>query len=124
MTYLALRFAHYVNGVAMPRQRLPRHVSSLSDNAITNGVHAITWTVPPFCNLYDRRIPEWRHDNFYLRYAVGIPLHEIQQAHAEAKRELLAVVEKQTGVRLPEDVMRCPRGAPRYISASICFLGP
>ena len=127
MTYLALRFAHYINGVAMRHGEVslgmfPRYPM----NAITNGVHAITWTVPAFCNLYDRRIPEWRHDNFYLRYAVGIPLHEIQQAHAEAKRELLAVVEKQTGVRLPEDVMTVgfARRATLYKRLDLLFSDP
>ncbi|MBI3303528.1 MAG: hypothetical protein HYZ72_15805 [Deltaproteobacteria bacterium] len=57
--------------------------------ARANGVHAVTWTVLPFRNLYDHHIPEWRHDNFYLRYAINIPLHEIQYAHAQAKRDLL-----------------------------------
>jgi len=106
MTYLALRFSHYINGVAMRHGEVslgmfPRYPM----NAITNGVHAITWTALPFRNLYDHRIPEWRHDNFYLRYVVGIPLHEIQQAHAEAKRDLLREVEKKAGVRLSADVM-------------------
>jgi len=95
-------------------------------NAITNGVHAITWTASPFRNLYDRRIPEWRHDNFYLRYAVGIPLHEIHQAHAEAKRGLLAEVEKRTGIRLPEDVMTVgfARRATLYKRLDLLFSDP
>ncbi len=127
MTYLALRFAHYINGVAMRHGEVslgmfPRYPM----NAITNGVHAFTWTSPPFRNLYDRRIPEWRHDNFYLRYAVGIPLHEIQQAHAEAKRRLLAEVEKQTGVRLLEDVMTVgfARRATMYKRLDLLFSDP
>jgi hypothetical protein len=51
-------------------------------DAITNGVHAVIWTSPPFADLFDRRIPEWRQDNFYLRYAVGISPHKIAEAHA------------------------------------------
>lgn len=127
MTYLALRFAHYINGVAMRHGQVslgmfPRYPI----NAISNGVHAFTWTSLPFRNLYDRRIPEWRHDNFYLRYAVGIPLHEIQQAHAEAKRRLLAEVEKQTGARLPEDVMTVgfARRATLYKRLDLLFSDP
>ncbi|MEX0979031.1 MAG: alpha-glucan family phosphorylase, partial [Pirellulales bacterium] len=42
----------------------------------------------------------WRKDNLYLRYAISIPLEEIQQAHAEAKRELLREVEGRSDVRL------------------------
>ncbi|MGH7479391.1 MAG: alpha-glucan family phosphorylase, partial [Candidatus Methylomirabilales bacterium] len=124
MTYLALRFANYTNGVAM------RHGEVSTDmfphypiNAITNGVHAVTWTAPPFRTLYDRRIPEWRYDNHYLRYAVGIPLHEIQQAHAEAKRELLDEVEKRTGVRLNQAAMTLgfARRATPYKRADLLF---
>jgi len=32
--------------------------------AITNGVHAGTWTSPPFQQLFDRYIPSWREDNY------------------------------------------------------------
>jgi starch phosphorylase len=60
--------------------------------SITNGVHSVTWTAPPFRALYDRRIPEWRRDGFALRYALEIPLPEIHEAHEEAKRQLLRVV--------------------------------
>jgi len=127
MTYLALRFAHYINGVAMRHGEVSLGMFlRYPINAISNGVHAFTWTSPPFRNLYDRRIPEWRHDNFYLRYAVGIPLHEIQQAHAEAKRSLLAEVEKQTGVRLPEDLMTVgfARRATVYKRLDLLFSDP
>ena len=38
-------------------------------DAITNGVHAATWTSPPFQTLFDQYIPGWREDNFSLLYA-------------------------------------------------------
>ena len=41
----------------------------------------------------------------YLRYAIGIPLQEIAEAHTQAKRMLLAEVERQTGVSLPEHIL-------------------
>lgn len=103
MTYLALRFSGYVNGVAMRHGEISTGMfPGYPIDAITNGVHAVTWTSPAFADLFDRDIPEWRRDNFYLRYAVGISLHEIAAAHAQAKQTLLAEVERQTGVRLPE----------------------
>uniref|UniRef100_A0A7V4G6F8 glycogen phosphorylase n=1 Tax=Desulfobacca acetoxidans TaxID=60893 RepID=A0A7V4G6F8_9BACT len=103
MTFLALRFAGYINGVAMRHGEISTGMfPGYPIDAITNGVHAATWTSPPFAELFDRRIPEWRRDNFYLRYAVGLSLEEIATAHAQAKRALLAEVERQTGVRLPE----------------------
>ncbi|MFZ5447973.1 MAG: alpha-glucan family phosphorylase [Thermodesulfobacteriota bacterium] len=106
MTYLALRFARYINGVAMRHGEISTGMfPDYPIDAITNGVHAAAWTSPPFADLFDRRIPEWRQDNFYLRYAVGISLNEIAAAHAQAKRILLAEVERQRGVRLPEHIL-------------------
>lgn len=101
MTYLALYFSHYVNGVAMRHGEISRTMfPEYPINSITNGVHGATWTAPSFQRLYDRHFPEWRRDNLYLRYAISVPLDEIQQAHAEAKRELLSDVERRVQVRL------------------------
>jgi starch phosphorylase len=101
MTYLALFFAHYVNGVAMRHGAISRDMfPNYPINSITNGVHAATWAAAPFQRLYDRFIPEWRRDNLYLRYAISLPLGEVQQAHAECRRELLTEVEKRQGIRL------------------------
>ena len=103
MTYLALRFARYINGVAMRHGEISLGMfPGYPINAISNGVHAVTWTSPPFAALFDRRIPEWQKDNFYLRYAIGLTLREISEAHAQAKKTLLAEVEIQSGVGLPE----------------------
>lgn len=58
MTYLALRFARYINGVAMRHGEISTGMfPGYPIDAITNGVHAVTWTSPPFVNLFDRRIP-------------------------------------------------------------------
>ena len=106
MTYLALYFSRYINGVAMRHGEISRGMyPDYPINSITNGVHAATWTAPAFQRLYDRLIPEWRRDNHYLRYAIGIPLNEIRQAHAEAKREMLAEVHQRTGMSLDLAVM-------------------
>jgi len=105
-TYLALVFSHYVNGVSQRHHEISHTMFPYYPiNSITNGVHAVTWTAPAFQDLYDRHIPEWRRDNLYLRYAISIPFDEIQQAHAEAKRDLLVEVKKRTGVRLDPAVM-------------------
>ncbi|MBI3796291.1 MAG: alpha-glucan family phosphorylase [Deltaproteobacteria bacterium] len=124
MTHLALRFARYVNGVAMRHGEVSRGMfPDAPIDTITNGVHAITWTAFPFRNLYDRRIPEWRRDNFYLRYAVNIPLAEIQYAHAQAKRELLALVAQRTGVQLNPEALTLgfARRAAAYKRGDLLF---
>jgi len=106
MTFLALHFSRYINGVAMRHGEISQDMfPHVPINAITNGVHATTWTSPPFQELFDRFIAQWRGDNLYLRYAMGIPLHEIERAHVQAKRTLLDEVERRTGVRLEERAM-------------------
>jgi starch phosphorylase len=124
MTYLALYLSRYVNGVAMRHRDVSRGMfPDFPIDAITNGVHAVTWTAMPFRNLYDHHIPEWRHDNFYLRYAVQIPLYEIQYAHSQAKRDLLELVQHRTGVRLDEAVLTIgfARRAAAYKRADLLF---
>jgi starch phosphorylase len=95
MTYLALNFSHYVNGVAMRHGEVSRQMfGGYHIDAITNGVHAATWVSEPFQALFDRHIPSWRADNFSLRYAVSIQMPEIWNAHWAAKLRLLEVVNR------------------------------
>jgi len=91
--------------------------------AITNGVHAVAWTSLPFAELFDRFIPDWRNDNCYLRYAVGIPSVEIREAHARAKRDLLQQVRWLTGTKLDEDVFTLgfARRATSYKRGDLLF---
>ena len=104
MTHLAMRFSRYINGVAMQHGEVSRNMFHFPINAITNGVHAITWTSPPFRELFDRHIPAWRRDNLYLRYALKIPLDEIRATHAEAKQRLCAEIDHRQGLRLDPGV--------------------
>jgi starch phosphorylase len=92
-------------------------------DAITNGVHAETWTAKPFQELYDRYISGWRQDNFSLRYALSIPGEEVWQAHAEAKRQLLRHVNRETDARLDEDILTIGFGrrAATYKRADLLF---
>lgn len=124
MTYLALFFSRYVNGVSYRHEEISQTMfPDYPINSITNGVHGLTWTAPPLRRLYDRRIPEWRHDNLYLRYALCIPLEEIIDAHAETKRQLLAEVERRVGMRLDPDTMTLgfARRATAYKRADLLF---
>ena len=74
MTYLALNLSNYVNGVAKKHGEVSRLMfADYPVDAITNGVHAATWTTEPFQALFDRHIPGWREDNFSLRYVLNIP---------------------------------------------------
>jgi starch phosphorylase len=124
MTYLALFFSHYVNGVAMRHGEISRGMfPNYPINSITNGVHAATWAAEPFQRLFDRHMPEWRRDNLYLRYAVCLPLNEIQQAHADAKRALLTEVKQHSGVQLDPATFTLgfARRATTYKRADLLF---
>lgn len=127
MTYLALFFSRYINGVSMRHEEVSQSMfPNYPINAITNGVHGSTWTSPAFQLLYDQYFPEWRQDNRYLRYAISIPLNEIQHAHAQEKRRLLQTVEQRTGGRLDPNVMTLgfARRATPYKRADLLFSDP
>jgi len=101
MTYLALNFSHYVNGVSKQHGRTSQKMfSSYQIDAITNGVHAATWTAQPIRRLLDRYIPAWREDNFSIRYALSVPPEEVWEAHAQCKSRLIKYVAREQKVKL------------------------
>src|SRR5581483_1747235 len=124
MTEVALHGSRYINGVAMRHGQVSRSMfPQFPIRAITNGVHAATWTTPAFQQLYDRHIPEWRTDNLYLRYAIGIPLEEIRAVHETCRRALLDEVAKRTGQTLDPKIMTLgfARRAATYKRADLIF---
>lgn len=127
LTHVALRLARFVNGVAMKHREVSQGMfPNFPIDAITNGVHAGTWTSPAFQKLFDKRMPEWRSDNLYLRYAVGIPLTEIRAAHAEAKKTMITALAERTGVSLDPKVFTIgfARRATPYKRADLVFTNP
>lgn len=124
MTRLALRCSRFINGVALRHQEVSQEMfPEFPIGAITNGVHATTWTSEPFRRLFDRHIPEWRRDNQYLRYAITIPIEEIRAAHREAKEAMLDEVLKRTGTTLDPNVFTIAfaRRATPYKRADLIF---
>jgi len=124
MTYLALRFSGYVNGVAMRHGEVSRGMfPNYAISAITNGVHAMTWTSPAFRELFDHYIPGWRTDNNYLRYAISIPLEDIRVAHATTKEALFAEIRHRTSASLDPKVFTIgfARRASTYKRADLLF---
>jgi starch phosphorylase len=124
MSHLALTFSNYVNGVSqrhgeVSQQLYPTHPI----DSITNGVHAATWVSPSFAQLYDKYTPDWRRDNAVLSQAASIPLSEIQQAHREAKLQLLEEIQRRTDVALDPNAMTIgfARRAAAYKRADLLF---
>lgn len=124
MTYLALRFSRYVNGVALLHEQVSESMfPGYPIDAVTNGVHAPTWVSRPFSEVFDRHIPNWPRSPQYMRYALGIPRSDIRAAHAEAKKQLLAEVQLRTGKELNPDVFTIgfARRATGYKRAGLFF---
>lgn len=127
MTYVALRFSRYVNGVSMQHGRVSREMfPEYSVQAITNGVHAATWIQPVMQELLDERVSNWRRDNLYLRFAIGIAAKEIRARHLTGKQNLIATVAERTGVHLREDrfTLGFARRAAAYKRADMLFADP
>lgn len=127
MTYVALRFSRYVNGVSMQHGRVSREMfPEYPVQAITNGVHAATWIQPSMQMLLDERVPSWRRDNLYLRFAIGIAATEIRARHSMGKQRLIATVSERTGVHLREDrfTIGFARRAAAYKRADMLFADP
>jgi starch phosphorylase len=105
MTQLALGLSTYVNGVAKLHGETSRKMfPQVPIEAITNGVHAATWTAPAFRDLFDRYVSSWREDNYSLRGALGLPPEEVWSAHLLSKHELLEKVREKTGLSLDAEI--------------------
>lgn len=127
MTYVALRFSRFVNGVAMQHGKVSREMfPDYKITAITNGVHAGTWTSAAFQTAFDKHMPRWREDNIALRYAIDIPEQEIAAAHTESKRLLMAAVKERTGADLSTEIFTLgfARRAATYKRSDLLFHQP
>ena len=127
MTYLALRFSRYVNGVAMLHGKVSQQMfPEYTVHSITNGVHAATWLSQPFQQLLDKEIPEWRHDNQYFRSVYGIEPEVIEATHAPGKQRLFNTVKQRTGVDLDPKILTLgfARRVATYKRASLILHSP
>lgn len=124
MTHLGLFFSRYVNAVArLHRETASAMYPDYTIQSITNGVHSVTWASQPFAELFDREIPGWRQDTDFLRQALDIPGWRVRDAHAAAKRDLLAAVAARTGIQLDPKAFTVgfARRAASYKRADLVF---
>ena len=106
MTYIALRFSRWVNGVAMQHGKVSQQMfPDYHVESVTNGVHAATWLAAPLQRLFDDEMPRWRHDNAYFRNVYGIKPSRIANAHRVGKRKLVELIADRTGEALNESVL-------------------
>ncbi|MCF7974584.1 MAG: alpha-glucan family phosphorylase [Phycisphaerae bacterium] len=125
MTHLALAFSRYVNGVArkhaeVSRAMFPNHTI----DAVTNGIHVPTWIAPPISKLLDTCIAEdWRLENDHLRYALTLPLKDLDRAHQVSKDKLIELINKKSSVKFKKKVFTIgfARRATPYKRANLIF---
>lgn len=99
MTRLAMRFSGTVNAVSRKHMDVTKAMFPEAEvYGITNGVHAVRWTSPPFARLFDKFIPGWRQRSEQLRQASLIPIEDIQQAHRECRESFLQSIEARVGM--------------------------
>lgn len=101
MTRLALNLAGYVNGVARRHALTTAHLfPGYRIHAITNGVHAGTWTHSAFADLFASYFPQWQHEPEVLMRALQLPDEEIERCHQCAKSDLISLVKARTSIAL------------------------
>ncbi len=106
MTVLGMRSASFVNGVSLRHRDVTHAMFPWRPvEAVTNGVHSVTWAAPATAELFDRHLPGWRQDSQRLRCASGIPLSELRAAHERNKHLMCAEVRRRSGVALRPDVL-------------------
>jgi starch phosphorylase len=124
MTDLALEGSQFVNGVAMRHGEVSKGMfPEYPIRSITNGIHPVTWAAPSFSALFDHHIEEWRRDALSLRYALGIPVDEIWEAHSRAKQALISRIHLETDVAFEPDLLTIgfARRATAYKRATLVF---
>jgi starch phosphorylase len=106
MTRLALNLSDYVNGVARRHAETTRQMfPGYRIHAVTNGVHAGTWTHPAFARLYDANFPRWQHEPEVLVRALQLAEDEVWECHRSAKGDLIEQVKAISGAALDPNTM-------------------
>jgi starch phosphorylase len=104
MTKLGLNLSGYINGVAKRHAETTRRAfPGYQVRAITNGVHAETWTHPSVARLYDAYFPHWGYEPEVLAEVDQLPDSAMWQAHQEAKAGLIERVKTTSGIEMKVD---------------------
>jgi glycogen phosphorylase len=105
MTLLALNLSGSINGVARRHaETTSRFFPGYHVRAITNGVHAPTWTHAGFARLFEARTPLWKREPEVLYLADQLDDKDVWAAHQEAKRDLLELIKTSRGVEMRADL--------------------
>ncbi len=124
MTLLGLNLSNYINGVAKKHGEVSQSMfPGYEIHSITNGVHSYTWTCDDFKSIYDEYLRGWANEPELFVRIGRIPDSKIWAAHQSAKRKLIRLVKKITGVTMSPDVLTIgsARRATAYKRADLLF---
>lgn len=124
MTHLALNLSGFINGVAKKHGEVSRKMfTGFEIDAITNGVHASSWTAPPFHKLFDTILPGWKEDNASLRSALRLKNEELWKAHQLCKEHLFDIIKERNNVQLDPNIFTLgfARRSTGYKRADLLF---
>ncbi len=89
MTKLALELSGYVNAVSKKHAQVAKQqFPGYNIQAITNGVHSLTWTSKPIKELLDKNYSGWSISPDKILSDVNLRYNEIIHAQRQAKRTL------------------------------------
>ncbi len=106
MTYIALKFSRFVNGVAMQHGKVSQQMfPDYKVHSITNGVHAATWLSRSFQELSTPRFPTGAPTTGTSALSMASPRRSSPMLTSRAKLSLLRTVAKRTGQKLNPTVL-------------------
>ncbi len=123
-TVLALNLSRAANGVSELHGEISRQMfPGFNIGSITNGVHHLSWTGPDFKALFDKYIPNWRHQPQLLGDISIIPDSEIQETKKRAKKRLISYINSVSGAGFTDELLTIcfARRAAAYKRATLIF---
>lgn len=123
-TVLALNLSRAANGVSELHGEISRQMfPGFNIGSITNGVHHLSWTGPEFKALYDKYIPNWRHQPQLLGDISIIPDSEIMETKKRAKKRLISYINSVSGAGFTDELLTIcfARRAAAYKRATLIF---
>jgi len=107
MTQLAMHLSHYTCGVSQVHGEVSRGMFPGENiDAITNGIHHYTWASPEMKMLLDTHIPGWKeHPELLAKECRNLPDAELWMAHQNAKKRLIAEVNKHTVTPFNDEIL-------------------
>lgn len=131
MAVFAMENANYVNGVSKLHAAVSREMfhsrwpgypeNEVPVEAITNGIHTLTWMSRPMADLFDRHIPNWREridDPAMWQMVRSIPDEELWEVRENLRGDLVRFLRR----RLKQDLIQ--RGSSKSDFAGDSILDP